>query len=137
MAEEQTDSGLTVVRENTDEHVEDTLDAEAEHASQNAGEEGEEIDNRVTTAFLVIVGPDGAGYGTSDIYADIVIERPATMQDMFRACSEIVKDVQAIETAGRTLAMMQQTAMLAQQQAEAAKMQRLIQQKGGFRGKQR
>lgn len=47
------------------------------------------------TAFLVIVGHDGSARATSDVNTNLVIDREATVDDMFSGASLVVRDINA------------------------------------------
>lgn len=47
------------------------------------------------TAFLVIVGHDGSARATSDVNTNLVIDREATVDDMFAGASIVVRDINA------------------------------------------
>lgn len=70
----------------------------------------------VRTAFLVIVGKDGAAGITSDLDFKVVRDYVPTMDDIYGAVNIIAKDVVVAETANGTAQFMQQ---MAQQQMAA------------------
>lgn len=61
---------------------------------------------RARTAFLVVVEDDGTSWATNDVNMDMVLERPPTPGDMYRACAEIMKDIAMAETSQRTVQML-------------------------------
>jgi len=77
---------------------------------------GPEQDERpkALTAFMIVIDERGQAQALMD-YQDIekfdVLHQPA-LQDIYRACTEVAKDVQAVETAQRCI---QEQARLAQQ----------------------
>jgi hypothetical protein len=76
-----------------------------------------------TTAFLVIIDPQGGQMATGDLsVADTLdLARQATADDMYGACSVLLKDISTTEAAMRTQqAMAQFGAAMAQQQQAAA-----------------
>lgn len=82
------------------------------------------------TAFLVLVEPDGTSYASNDVNQDIVLARAATTSDMYRAAAEIMKDIQAMETAERTVALSMQAAAGIAEQQRTAKIAAKLQEKG-------
>lgn len=96
-----------------------TSDGEAEYHIHPATDpdEAQELEPTCITAFLVIIGPDGAAFGTSDLtkIAEVIPAREAQIADMRRACQEVVHDINAIQMSGQAA---QQTVMLMEQRAK-------------------
>lgn len=109
----------------TDDLTPEQREALAKMADENPPAD-DETGTPVTTAFLVVIGLDGAVMATSDLTQQFVPRRGATPDDMYSASAVVQKDIAAMETASRTqqAIMMVGQAMAAQQQ-EAALRQRL------------
>jgi hypothetical protein len=84
----------------------------------------EEKGTRVTTAFLVVVGKDGAVVADANlaIAFDLVLDRGAIFDDIYGAASVVQKDIQAMETAQRTQQQMIMAGAAMQRQAEEARL---------------
>jgi hypothetical protein len=118
--------GQTSASLHTDDLTPEQRERLAKMAEENPPTESEGI--KVTTAFLVVVGEDGAVLADSNLSRalDFVLQRGATPDDIYGAASVVLKDIAAMETAQRTqqAMMMMGQAMQAQAQ-EAALRQRL------------
>lgn len=96
----------------------------------------EELEPTCLTAFLVIIGPDGAAFGTSDLtkIAEVVPAREAQIADMRRACQEVVHDINAIQMSGQaaqqTVMLMEQRAQEMAEQTQQQKMAQALMKKG-------
>lgn len=66
-------------------------------------EDGTQPTKQVMAAFVVLVELDGRCWATDDLSISIDPLRKANFGDMYRACSEVKKDIQAIETAQRLM----------------------------------
>jgi hypothetical protein len=102
-------------------------DEELDHAHDEA-----DVAPNAITAFLVVVGPDGGAFATSELtkITEVLPQREATVQDMRRACQDVVFDVNAMQTAQQTVAVMQQQAQAMADQARNAKIAAKLQSKG-------
>ncbi len=89
---------------------------------QSEPQQASEDAPRVTTAFLVLVQPDGQVVATSDMSTRFYSERAANVNDMYSGCQLVVRDIQASITSQHTIAMMQQQMEAARQQAMAAQL---------------
>src|SRR5437016_1932719 len=58
------------------------------------------------TAFIVLVDEEGAAVAVGDIGVEVEIERPATINDMVRACAEVERDIASSQTAQRVIQML-------------------------------
>lgn len=121
-AQDEADSGYEITP---------AVDPEAHDADGHTHEDEDEAPN-VLTAFLVIVNPDGAAFATSELnkIGEITPAREATIVDMRRACNEVVHDVNAMQTAQHTVALMQQSAAEMAEQARNAKIAAKLQERG-------
>lgn len=92
-------------------------------------EEDEDVAPNALTAFLVIVGPDGAAFATSELakIGEILPARDATVADMRRACQEVVHDVNAMQISQQTVGLMQQSAQQMAEEARNAKIAQKLQ----------
>lgn len=117
----------TAPDEADDEHVHEEGGYHIHPASEeDADDEEADAEPNTLTAFLVIVGVDGAAFATSELEKvdEIVPSRPATVVDMRRACQEVVFDVNAMQISQQTVAIMQQSA---QEMAEAKRNEAIAQ----------
>ncbi len=72
---------------------------------------------KVQTAFLVFVTTDGQTVAHHDITLALEVERPASIDDIFGAVSNVQRDISAQSAAAATMMMQQQVmAQMAQQQ---------------------
>ena len=78
--------------------------------------------HRAGTAFLVVIEPDGTSWATPDVNMDVVLARPATPGDMYRACSEVLKDLAATTAAQQAVQLFAQ--VFPQVQAQYAELER-------------
>lgn len=83
-------------------------------------------------AFVVVVDLDGNAFATAELdkVHEIVPARPATLQDFRRAATDVVHDVNAMQISQQTVAIMQQTAAQAAEQARSAALARQLQERG-------
>jgi hypothetical protein len=79
------------------------------------------------TAFLVVVGHDGSAVATSDVNTQLVIDREATVDDMFAGASIVVRDINAATTSKHVVFGLNVSAQAMQEKAMAAQ---LAQQNG-------
>jgi hypothetical protein len=86
-----------------------TEDERAELLRLQAQEMGQASEKAIEgmTAFYVIVGHDGDVVCTPDVNAILHLTRTANTQDMFGACSIVLKDIQASQTSAAVMARMQ------------------------------
>lgn len=86
------------------------------------------------TAFMVVVEADGTAWATNDINLLVDPARPPGMGDMYRSCAEVMKDIEGIEVAQRTVNMLAQVwpqiAANQQEQERQAKIATRLMQKG-------
>lgn len=73
---------------------------------------------RVRTAFLVIVGADGNIVVSADVAQEIEFEHPVTTDELYSACSLIIKDITVQQTAGLVSQGLLQMGSLMQRQAQ-------------------
>lgn len=85
----------------------------------------EETVLEVSTAFLVYIGKNGDVVMTNDLTTALIIERPASPDEVYGACAVVQKDLAARETAMQSGYAV---AQIAQQQMAAAQNQQLQQQ---------
>jgi hypothetical protein len=110
-----------------------TLTPEQEEALARMAEDNPPTDDEidpgipVTTAFLVVIGTDGAVVSTHDLSADFRPQRQATPDDMFGACAVVQKDIQVMETAQRTQMQMLQMGQAMQAKAEESAIRHRLQ----------
>lgn len=78
----------------------------------------EPANTRVRTAFLVVVGADGNIVVSTDLAQDIQIEHQVSTDDLYSACSLIIKDIQVQQTAGLVSQGLLQMGSLMQRQAQ-------------------
>lgn len=81
---------------------------------------------RATTAFLVVIHPDGTAAAYSDVNMPVVLEREPTLNEMYAGSAQVMKDVQTMQMTQNVVqqvvnAMMQ----VAQQQMMAAQNQQI------------
>lgn len=70
------------------------------------------------TAFLVIVGADGNILVSTDLDQEIQVDHPVTTDDLYAACSLIMKDITVQQTAGLVSQGLLQMGSLMQRQAQ-------------------
>lgn len=70
------------------------------------------------TAFLVIVGVNGDINVVGNLDTEVAIERTITPDDIYSACTLIIKDVQVQQTAALVQAGLLQMGSMMQQQAQ-------------------
>jgi hypothetical protein len=89
----------------------------------------DETHTKVTTAFLIVVGADGAVIADADLTrsAELVLERGATPDDIYGAAAVVQKDLAAMETAQRTQQAMMMMGQAMQQQAQEAALRKRLQ----------
>lgn len=78
------------------------LQAEQDSADQEDADRFADYQKGVT-AFLVIVDHQGKATATSDVNMDIIVDREATIDDMYAGCSVVLRDIQASMTAGQVV----------------------------------
>lgn len=117
---------LSTLKSKSEETDFDSLSEEDQEALAKLAEENEPEGEQVRTAFLVVVTHDGTTIAVPDINMPLVLDHPASVDEIFGAAQVVIKDIQVQETAQHTAAFMQQMAM-AQIQARqnAALAQRL------------
>lgn len=95
----------------------DSLSPEEQEALQRMAEEHPEAaGDKVTTAFLVVL-KDGQWQVTPDVSAPVILDREATLEDIWTASTKVARDIDLSETAQAVLGLQQQyAAMVAQQQ---------------------
>lgn len=74
------------------------------------------------TAFLVMVNSDGKALAYSDINTPVRMERMASLDDMYGACAQVMRDVQILQTSP---IVAQQVINAQMQVAEQIKQQKL------------
>ena len=85
----------------------------------------------IMAAFVVVIDVDGTSLATDNLdTSGYDIQRPVTPPMMYRACAEIMKDVQSGETALHVLRMMAQQGQAMQQQQHAAQLQAQLAKRG-------
>lgn len=82
------------------------LQGEQEAADKQAEEADDSVD--AVTAFLVVVYPDGSSRASTDVNMNLTIDREANIDDMFAACSLVMRDIDATITARNVVFGMQQ-----------------------------
>lgn len=117
--------GVTLTEEERGELL--TLQAEEDEAHQEQKRAAENV-TEALTAFLVIVGHDGSARATSDVNMDLVIDREATVDDMFGGSSIVIRDINAAMASKHTVFGLNVSAQAMQEKAMAT---RLLQQQGG------
>lgn len=71
------------------------------------------------TAFMVVVEEDGTAWATNNIELPVAPSRQPSLGDMYRSCSEVMKDIQTMEITQRTVQTLAQVwPQIAAQQAE-------------------
>lgn len=80
------------------------------------------------TSFIVVVDLEGGATAYGDASINVEVERPATLEDMWRACSEVLRDIEESKTAAHTVALLQQMTMQAQQAMMEAQQAQKIRQ---------
>lgn len=87
------------------------------------------------TAFLVIMGHDGTAQASSDCNLDVVIDREASIEDMYAGAAIVIRDIEASITAKHVVFGMQVSAQAMQEKAAAVAVARATQQQshGGRR----
>jgi hypothetical protein len=124
---------IPILGQNNDKplHTDDLTPEQRERLAQMAEENPPNLEaegQKVTTAYLVIVGADGAIEADSNLSRalDLVLARGATADDIYGSASVVVKDIAAMETAHRTQqSMMMMGAAMQRQAQEASIRQRL------------
>ncbi len=118
-------------------HTDELTTEQRERLAKMAEESGVDLTasegRKVATAFIVIIGEDGAVEAHSNIALahDLVLTRGATPDDIYGASAVVQKDITSMETAHRTRqAMMMMGAAMQHQAQEAAIRQRLGNLKG-------
>ncbi|MDX3260750.1 hypothetical protein PV336_16135 [Streptomyces sp. MI02-2A] len=115
-------------------NTDDLTPEQRERLAQMADENPPAIEGRkVTTAFLVVVGDDGAVEAHSNIAVahELVLDRGATPDDIYGAASVVLKDISAMETANRTQQSMMMMGAAMQQRAQEAQLRASL---GNIRG---
>ena len=107
-----------------------------EEESHDGGHQAEPGDQReeAVAAFAVVIGTDGTATALVD-HRDLVnfrFQREPSLQDVWRGCAEVAKDVEAMEISMRVL---QQQMQVAQQAAKQREAQEIYQQTVGKQGK--
>ena len=107
-------------------------DIPLEEIEEGAEEQQPDPEPNAEYVFLVVVTPDGGAFATSEVskIAEILPRREATVQDMRRACQEVVHDVNAMQTAQQTVGLMQQQAAAMAEQARSQKIAQKLASKG-------
>jgi hypothetical protein len=85
---------------------------------------------KALTAFLIVVEPDGMAWATNDVNMDLVLERPPMLGDMYRACAEVMKDIETTEASQKTVSLMMQAQAQMAQQMQQEKIARRLAEKG-------
>jgi hypothetical protein len=85
---------------------------------------------KALTGFLVVIDVDGTAWATNDINMDLVLERPPMLGDMYRACAEVMKDIETTESAQKTVGLMMQAQQQMAQQLQQDKIARKLAEKG-------
>lgn len=81
------------------------------------------------TAFLVIEMPDGSVTVSPQLDINVMVERPPTIDDVFRASATVVRDVQVEQTAMKAAQHVVNAQMqLGRQIAEAQQNQQILSQ---------
>lgn len=96
-------------------------------------EDAPEPEPSLTTAFIVVVDLNGKAMATNDLSVlddDVVMVRAAELDDIFRACGEVGKDVQMMQQSQHTVFLMQQAALQTQEAIRQQKMAASLAKKG-------
>jgi hypothetical protein len=93
-------------------------EARVEALAEAHPEDAPELGNRVHTAFLVLVMPGGE-IAAASLDTTVVLDRPPSTTDIYSACSVILRDIAAMQTAQQTQALQLQTARAFAQQQQA------------------
>jgi hypothetical protein len=106
-------------------HTDDLTPEQRERLAKMAEENPPDIaieGQKVTTAFLVIIGEDGAIEADANLARthDIVLSRGATADDIYGATAVVMKDIETMETAQRTQQLMMMMGAAMQRQAQEA-----------------
>jgi len=114
---------------------------ETEHETPEESSDGSEyIDEpddareAAATAFVVVIDHEGTATALVD-HEDLKkfrFDREPTLQDVWRGCAEVAKDVEAMEISAR---VMQQQMQMAQQVAQQREAQQIYQRTVGNQGK--
>lgn len=102
--------------------------AQVEALAEKAEQEDEGVP--VRTAFLVLLQDDGSAMAVADLDFKVKRDRIPSQRDMFNAASQIVKDINSIESAHHMVALMQQVAMQQAQQMQAQQIAEQLQRAG-------
>lgn len=86
---------------------------------------------KLQTAFVVIVDEDGSVQATSELdTSEYEVAREATYGDMRRGCSEVVADINALQSAQNVFAMLDQQARAMAEAQQNAKIVEKLRGKG-------
>lgn len=83
------------------------LQAEEEQEREDAGPE---YDRAAMTAFVIVIDHNGGATASSDLNEHLLIDREATVDDMFAGAQNVIRDIQAATTARHVVFGMQVTA---------------------------
>jgi hypothetical protein len=71
----------------------------------------------VFTAFLVVIHPDGTATGMSNLDTLVTPDHPASFNEMYGACAQVMKDITIMQTAQTSAQTITQAQMQMAQQA--------------------
>lgn len=118
-----TDDMNVNVEEETHEHEEEVYDQPSVDGVQ------------AVTAFLVVIrSEDQRAYADTNTESEVYVQRQATSDDIYRACTEVAKDVVAFQTAQLTVTQMVGISAEIAEQQRMAKAASRLQGKGGYSG---
>lgn len=109
--------------------LDDLTPEQREQLAALAEEHGVEPEGQpVATAFIVAIGRNGEVVATSDVTLPVVPDRQATTDDMYGACSVVLKDITAQTAAATTQGLMVQMSRAIQEQQQQQQMLARLQQ---------
>lgn len=111
------------------EEGQELLRLQAEEESARAEEEAN-AGIPARTAFLVIMGHDGTATASSDCNQNVVIDREASIEDMYAGAAIVLRDIEASITAKHVVFGMQVSAQAMQEKAMAVRTAQAMQQQG-------
>lgn len=82
---------------------------------------------KATTAFLVVVMPDGVAAAYSDVNTPLELERESTLNDMYSGAAQVQRDVTIMTMTNQVVSNTINGMMMAMaQQAEMARNQKIV-----------
>lgn len=81
-------------------------------------------------AFLVITRHDGTSFATADLGTQLSTARPADLGSMFRACTEVLSDIETTKVSQNIMAMLVQQGQAAAEAAEQERIRSALAKKG-------